>query len=222
MTGDQDFDDILQKCVGILSVKGPDYQAGSTDRLANFAEVARFVGVTPGQVLATYLYKHVAAVFRYIQVGGQSESEPIEGRLADIINYCLLLGKMVREGRVGIPAPQGRPAPDFGDLQVDSERLAALQRAKDAADAAHKAKWDGVERLPKTPAEWGEVLRQVAAGVPLEDVTVVAEDQSAHARDLATHQMWADVLAAEGLEDEEPPRILEGGGPGDHADPTAP
>jgi hypothetical protein len=95
--GDLDFDTILSDCRQILGVKGTDYTIGSTDRLANFRKVAEFTGMTKEQVLGVYLYKHMAAVFSYVKSGGQNESEPIEGRIADCINYLLLFYKMVAE-----------------------------------------------------------------------------------------------------------------------------
>ena len=106
-TGDADFDRTLAACVEILEVKGADYTVGSTDRLANFRKVAEFTGMTQEQVLGTYLYKHVAAIFAYIKNGGQSESEPIEGRISDVINYMLLFGKMVAESKRDIVPPPG-------------------------------------------------------------------------------------------------------------------
>src|SRR3989344_1084174 len=38
-------------------------------------------------------------VCAFIKSGGQSESEPIEGRIADVINYCLLLWHMIETKR---------------------------------------------------------------------------------------------------------------------------
>jgi hypothetical protein len=96
-TGDKDFDAILRTCLEVLKVKGRDYTIGSADRLQNFKDVGNMVNEPPMKVLATYLWKHVAAVFSYIKSGGQNESEPIELRIVDCINYLLLLGKMVRE-----------------------------------------------------------------------------------------------------------------------------
>lgn len=95
MTGDADFDSMLRECCSILEVKGEDYRIGSVDKLANFSRAAEMFGLTPEQVLGVYLYKHFAAVFNYIKSDGQSESEPIRGRIADVINYMLLLSKMV-------------------------------------------------------------------------------------------------------------------------------
>lgn len=97
LTGDEDFDKALEAAVSVLAVKGEDYTIGTGDRLHNFKTTAEFTGMTPKQVLGTYLYKHVSALYAYIKNDGQSESEPIEGRCVDIINYILLFYKMVQE-----------------------------------------------------------------------------------------------------------------------------
>lgn len=99
ITGEPGFDELLTKCFDILKVKGGDYTIGSKDRLHNFRTVAEFTGLSMYQVLSVYFYKHVAAVFAFLKSGGQSESEPIEGRMADVINYMLLMNLMVREKR---------------------------------------------------------------------------------------------------------------------------
>ena len=97
MTGDSDFDAALNQCFKVLDVKGKDYTVGSKDRLANFNRAAELLGMQPEQVLAVYWYKHVVAILNYIRTGGQSESEPIEGRIVDNIDYMLLFWKMVAE-----------------------------------------------------------------------------------------------------------------------------
>lgn len=94
-TCDPDFDAMLQKCIKILEVKGRDYTIGNDDRLHNFRTCGTFTGLSPKEVLGVYLYKHVAAIYAYIN--NKTESEPIEERIADVINYMLLLYKMVRE-----------------------------------------------------------------------------------------------------------------------------
>jgi hypothetical protein len=97
MTGDADFDEALNKCAEVLTNKGRDYAVGSTDRLHNFKTAAEFLGLRPIQTWSVYAYKHMAAIFAYVKNGGQHESEPIEGRIVDLINYLLLLYKMVKE-----------------------------------------------------------------------------------------------------------------------------
>lgn len=96
-TGDADFDEMIAKCCEVLQVKGNDYTIGSSDRLANFRRAGEMFGVTKEQALAIYFYKHVAAIFSYVKNNGQTESEPIEERITDVINYMLLFYKMVKE-----------------------------------------------------------------------------------------------------------------------------
>jgi len=101
ISSDADFDEMLNRCLDILKVKGNDYTVGKadTDRLHNFRTVADFTGLTPKEALGVYLYKHVAAIYAFIKSDGQAESEPIRDRLADVINYCLLLWKLIQEER---------------------------------------------------------------------------------------------------------------------------
>ena len=98
LTGDPDFDELLQECIKTLEIKGGDYTvgAGDKDRLYNFRTAAAGFDITPEQALGVYLFKHWTAVQRFCKEG-QVESEPIRGRLVDVINYCLLLHKMILE-----------------------------------------------------------------------------------------------------------------------------
>lgn len=97
MTGDKDIDAMLERCFKILKVKGDDYTVGNADkdRLHNFRTAANFIGLSMGAIWATYFYKHVSAIFAFVK--GGTESEPIEERIADAINYLLLFSKIVAE-----------------------------------------------------------------------------------------------------------------------------
>lgn len=99
MTDDVDMDAMLERCFKILKVKGDDYTVGnaSVDRLHNFRTVASFTGLKMGAVWSVYFYKHVSAIFAFVR--GGTESEPIEERIADAINYLLLFAKMVAESK---------------------------------------------------------------------------------------------------------------------------
>lgn len=83
----------------LLVVKGGEY-AGSADRLANFKRGAALVGVTPLQCLFIYLSKHYDAVATFVRDDASGEvrerSEPIDGRLDDIINYCILAKALIK------------------------------------------------------------------------------------------------------------------------------
>lgn len=84
----------------LLRVKGGEY-AGSDDRLANFKRGQLRTGAHPMQVLWIYLSKHIDSVETYIKDIARGvtreRSEPIDGRLDDIINYCLLMKALVKE-----------------------------------------------------------------------------------------------------------------------------
>lgn len=95
-TGIPAIDELLAECITTLHAKGADYTIGSTDKLANFNRGADFFGTRPAQVLGIYLWKHVTAVFNFIKSDGQVESEPIRGRIVDVINYMLLFWLMVK------------------------------------------------------------------------------------------------------------------------------
>ena len=84
----------------LLIVKGGEY-AGSEDRLANFKRGADLTGTTPLQCALIYMSKHYDAVSTYIRddAAGKDRprSESIEGRLDDLINYCILIKALIVE-----------------------------------------------------------------------------------------------------------------------------
>jgi hypothetical protein len=94
--------DTINNIQDLLRVKGGEY-AGSEDRLANFKRGAALTGATPAQVLFIYLSKHYDAVATFVRDQAanvkRERSEPIGGRLDDIINYCILLKAMVIEAQ---------------------------------------------------------------------------------------------------------------------------
>ena len=84
----------------LLIMKGGEY-AGSVDRLANFKRGSALTGVTPLQCLFIYMSKHYDAVATYVrdEAAGtvRERSEPIEGRLDDLINYCILAKALIAD-----------------------------------------------------------------------------------------------------------------------------
>lgn len=100
----QEFDTLVRATIAsieqLLLVKGGEY-AGSEDRLANFKRGAALTGTTPMQCLFIYMSKHYDAVATFIRDDATGEtrprSEPIEGRVDDLINYCLLLKGLIQE-----------------------------------------------------------------------------------------------------------------------------
>lgn len=79
----------------INEAKGHDY-AGDDDALANFKQQGVALGLTPEQVWGVFAGKHWAAVMTFIREGDVA-SEPIEGRIHDVILYSFLLLGLIRE-----------------------------------------------------------------------------------------------------------------------------
>lgn len=81
----------------LLKLKGDEY-SGSQDRLGNFKRGAELTGATPQQFCFIYLSKHYDAIATYVREGGTVPlSEPIRGRLLDLMNYCCLLQALIEE-----------------------------------------------------------------------------------------------------------------------------
>lgn len=95
-----EFDNIVEQARlrqdGLLTVKGHDYTRGDADRLANFKNNAKGLGLTPQQVWAVYFMKHIDAIMSYVKTG-KLESEALTGRLDDAINYLYLFEALVKD-----------------------------------------------------------------------------------------------------------------------------
>lgn len=82
----------LAKCKELLLKKNSEY-AGGEDRLGGFNRPAADYGVTPLQVAGIFSGKHIDGIKTYIRETAlgieRDRTEPIEGRLHDLINYCV-------------------------------------------------------------------------------------------------------------------------------------
>jgi hypothetical protein len=80
--------------------KGGEY-AGDGDRLANFRRNALALGVSMEMVWAVYAAKHWDAIQQFVkdtQAGKtRVRSEPIEGRVDDLLTYLLLFKAILKE-----------------------------------------------------------------------------------------------------------------------------
>lgn len=117
----------------LLIVKGGEY-ANAEDRLANFRRGAALTGCTPLQVLFIYMSKHYDAVASFVQTSAKGEarpsSEPIEGRLDDLINYCLLAKALIREQAAREKVlSSNMPPRNFKDPYVGVEAARAIDNA---------------------------------------------------------------------------------------------
>lgn len=97
----------------LAAVKGAEY-SGTVDRFANFRRLGYALDLPMEIPLLVYAQKHWDAITTYCNDVNQNvqreRSEPIEGRIDDIIVYMLLLKAMVRE--------RGRNIKDTGLAKV--------------------------------------------------------------------------------------------------------
>lgn len=97
----KDFYELMDKtfndCLELARIKGADYTKGSQDALANFKEGGLSIGIDPKRVNWIFMNKHYQAITNYIKTDGKSQSEPIEERIKDMINYLVLLHGLIVE-----------------------------------------------------------------------------------------------------------------------------
>jgi hypothetical protein len=95
-------DQTVRDTSALLISKGMEY-AGSDDRLANFKRGAALTGTTPLQCCFIYMSKHYDSLSTYIKKDAagfdQHLSEPIEGRINDLINYMFLMKGLIQESQ---------------------------------------------------------------------------------------------------------------------------
>lgn len=94
--GDEVFARRFVECMQIIRRKNADYSQNEQrhDRIAAFKRIARDIDVPVRKAWAVFAQKHWGAVMRYVK-DGLVESEPIDGRINDLINYLVLFGAIV-------------------------------------------------------------------------------------------------------------------------------
>ncbi len=89
----------------LARVKGEEYagKQGETDRLDNFKRNGKLLNVSAFLIWWVYAGKHWDAITHFIkdQVHGTTReaSEPIEGRIDDVIVYCIILKALIADAR---------------------------------------------------------------------------------------------------------------------------
>lgn len=84
------------ECIDMLKAKNSDYTEGKAakDRIAHFRAAAEKHDVSMTKIWGIFVDKHWSAIQKYLK-DGQTESEPISGRINDVINYLILLGAII-------------------------------------------------------------------------------------------------------------------------------
>jgi hypothetical protein len=97
---DEFFAGVFAECIDLLKKKNSDYTRGAAgrDRIAHFRETAVELELPMMKIWQVFVRKHWAAVQKFAN-GKQLESEPIAGRIYDIINYMVLLLAIIEDER---------------------------------------------------------------------------------------------------------------------------
>lgn len=91
------IDELWGQSGALMRSKGEEY-ASDADRLGNFRRIATTAGLPPERVALVLLAKHVDSLTQGVQKGApfvwatEDGKEGMKQRLADLINYCFLLG----------------------------------------------------------------------------------------------------------------------------------
>ena len=92
---------IFNNCLNVLECKGKAY-SGTEDVLSNFKINAERLGLTKYQVWQVYFNKHIDSINNAIKVSPASpmeETEGMEGRITDVINYAVILQALLTEDK---------------------------------------------------------------------------------------------------------------------------
>lgn len=93
--------DTIASMQKLLQTKGAEYQVSQADVLSNFRSAADQLGVPMELIWRIYAGKHWDSLTTYvrdiIQHSMRERSEPIEGRIDDLIVYLVLLRCMCLE-----------------------------------------------------------------------------------------------------------------------------
>ena len=100
----EDFDklrkEVFDLCEDIYQKKNHDYTNGDDDVLKFIREMSKKTHTNEYVALNFMLQKQLAAIDTIFKYKGEvEESEPLEERISDVINYLMLLKALVNETR---------------------------------------------------------------------------------------------------------------------------
>ena len=88
-------DAFFMECIELQRTKGKDYTTEG-DAFQDLRHEAEAMGITPEKVLWISMNKHYKAVRNFCRCG-QTQSEPIRGRLKDLANYVSLMAVLIED-----------------------------------------------------------------------------------------------------------------------------
>ena len=88
--------DFFNSCLEIQKTKGDDYTIAS-DIFESTKDLSKRVGIREGRLLAIFLQKHLDAIFTRVRTGEELMSETLDERIADSINFLLLIREWYKD-----------------------------------------------------------------------------------------------------------------------------
>lgn len=111
--------DTILSTADLLIKKGGEYSS-EEDQLSNFKSSAKDLRLTPLQIALVYSHKHFSAICNYVRKDAkgltQNLSEPIEGRIDDLINYCFLLKALIKDSQPLVKTEEPLPTIQWGAI----------------------------------------------------------------------------------------------------------
>lgn len=92
-------DAFLMKALSLMRAKGAAY-SGTEDVNTNFKNAGTALGMTKYQSWGNYAKKHIDCIFNAIKDNPEApvdNTESLEGRITDLLNYALILYTMLHE-----------------------------------------------------------------------------------------------------------------------------
>jgi len=121
----------MEEILRLGRTKGREY-SGLDDRLRNFRRLSEDLGVPKETVLAVYAKKHWDGIMTFIKDSRTQDvtsidyrknlSEPIEGRINDLLTYLILLKCMLVESYEHTPVATSRTNATPENIQKAIER----------------------------------------------------------------------------------------------------
>ncbi len=116
-----------EKILGLSKTKGVEYANSDEDANMNFKRIGEQVGIDPRQVLWIYASKHYDAISSYLRTG-EIHSEPIDGRIHDLILYLFILLSLEYEHRIDTAVETDNTKTDVENNEREAAHSQGLSR----------------------------------------------------------------------------------------------
>tara|TARA_Y100001972_G_C7478794_1_gene243431 strand:- start:97 stop:552 length:456 start_codon:yes stop_codon:yes gene_type:complete len=130
---------MIKDAFEVSDAKSIEYTISNIDKHYNFKSIADRLGVSPEQVLMTYVLKHIDAICNDAKTGKVVSSETIYSRCIDVINYMVLLASLKI-------LPHNQENKNEQNNDIDKGGAVHGYGSRDASNAPEPAKWSHLQK----------------------------------------------------------------------------